>query len=104
MDKPVNINLESPVHDYFGLSYAQFIVLSRTALQSMPIDWQRWFVRCVRKLEAEIPELFPEHPFYYHVTIRDSQTGRFVSLAKHDRLGSYDRGRTRVPLKSEVTL
>jgi hypothetical protein len=32
------------VHTYFGLSYANYLVLPRTMLQSMPEDWQTRFV------------------------------------------------------------
>lgn len=40
-----------PVHEYFELTYAQFIVLPRTVLQSMPTWWQQEFVRLMRKYD-----------------------------------------------------
>ena len=30
-----------PVHGWFGLTYANFLVVHRAQLQSMPLDWQR---------------------------------------------------------------
>ena len=36
---------ESPIHWYFGLSYANYLVLPRSVLQSMPIKWQEDFVK-----------------------------------------------------------
>lgn len=32
-----------PIHLFFGLSYASYLVLPRTLLQSMPIVWQEQF-------------------------------------------------------------
>lgn len=33
-----------PVHEWFGLSYANYAVQPRTLLQSMPVEWQRRWV------------------------------------------------------------
>ena len=98
--KPIVMD-DEPIHEYFGLTYSQFLVLSRTALQSMPIEWQRRFVKLLEKLNNEIDNLEPEWPWCYHVTVRHVGTGKFGSLAKADQLGSYDRGRARVELNSE---
>lgn len=38
------------VHTYFGLSYANYLVLPRTLLQSMPQEWQARFVTLVDEL------------------------------------------------------
>lgn len=40
-----------PIHEMFGLCYSNFLVLHRTLLQSMPVDWQERFVGCIRELE-----------------------------------------------------
>jgi hypothetical protein len=39
------------IHGYFGLSYANYLTLSRTLLQSMPDEWQTRFVDCLRELD-----------------------------------------------------
>lgn len=92
---------DEPIHEFFGLSYAQFLVLSRTALQSMPLEWQKRFVTCLLELEREIPDMDPDWPWQYHVTVRNIETKKFGSLKDHDKLGGYDRGRKRVKLNSE---
>lgn len=38
------------IHGWFGLSYANYLVLPRTLLQSMPDEWQSRFVACLREL------------------------------------------------------
>lgn len=35
----------SPVHTAFGLTYANYLVLPRAVLQSMPLEWQEKFVK-----------------------------------------------------------
>ena len=43
---------DGPIHDHFSLSYANYLVLHRTLLQSMPITWQTRFVGCLDELRA----------------------------------------------------
>ncbi len=43
---------DDAVHRWFGLSYANYLVLPRTLLQSMPAEWQRRFVGCLEELDA----------------------------------------------------
>jgi hypothetical protein len=43
-------DIDEPVHLMFGLSYAQYLVLNRTLLQSMPVEWQRKFCPLVEEL------------------------------------------------------
>src|ERR1700737_46041 len=38
------------IHDHFGLSYANYLVLPRTLLQSMPEPWQARFVGMLEEL------------------------------------------------------
>ena len=42
---------DGPVHAWFELSYAQYLTVPRTALQSMPIEWQERFVACLEELD-----------------------------------------------------
>lgn len=39
------------IHAYFGLSYANYLVLPRTLLQSMPDEWQTKFVTLLREYD-----------------------------------------------------
>lgn len=40
---PVHV-IDEPIHEAFGLSYANYYVMPRVVLQSMPVEWQRQFV------------------------------------------------------------
>lgn len=40
------------IHEHFGLSYANYLVLPRTLLQSMPDEWQERFVTCLDELSG----------------------------------------------------
>jgi len=80
------------VHELFGLSYAQYFAVSRTALQSMPADWQRRFVKCIEELSESV-DWVPQDG-NYHVTVR-GHNGKFTK----DPLADYERGRRRLPLK-----
>lgn len=81
-----------PIHEWFGLSYAQYLTIPRSVLQSMPHKWQTIFARCLRQLDDTI-DWRPESGRYY-VQLKDSK-GRFM----HDPLMDYERGRRKVPLK-----
>ena len=41
-----------PTQGYFELTYAQYLTIPRTVLQSMPVDWQLRFVECLMELDA----------------------------------------------------
>lgn len=42
------------IHDYFELTYANWLTLPRTLLQSMPEDWQKDFVELLEKFDEEM--------------------------------------------------
>lgn len=58
---------DGPVHTHFGLSYANYLVIPRTLMQSMPIGWQERMVACLDQLaeafqhidQAEAYEVVP---------------------------------------------
>lgn len=77
------------VHEWFGLTYAQYLTVPRSVLQSMPDEWQHRFVTCLEELDDTI-DWRPHHGRYW-VQLRDSN-GRYV----HDPLMDYERGRRRV--------
>ena len=80
-----------PVHSYFELSYAHYLVVSRTALQSMPIEWQRRFIECMEELDAAI-----DWRQNYEVQLRNER-GEFLPIDL-DPLNDYERGRRKIPL------
>lgn len=85
------------VHTYFGLTYANYLVLHRTRLQSMPDEWQRKFVALLVELDdaLELPE--GAHGQSYAVQVREP-SGKFG----RERIPHYNRGRTRLPLAAPV--
>ena len=53
------------IHEFFGLSYCNYMVLQRSLLQSMPHDWQKKFVELLEELNDEFRHI--DHPYSYHV-------------------------------------
>jgi hypothetical protein len=91
-----------PIHNWFELTYAQYLTIPRTVLQSMPAEWQRRFVRCLEELDKLI-DWRPESPLQYWVSLRDTSTGKLVSITNDEHM-DYERGRRRIPLKpSQLT-
>lgn len=44
------------VHTFFGLTYANYLILHRTILQSMPLEWQERFTDLLQEMESEFGE------------------------------------------------
>lgn len=84
-----------PIHLYFELSYAHYLVIARTCLQSMPVEWQKRFVRCLLELDAQID--WRPKAGNYEVTLR-REDGKLISIV-HDPYNDYERGRRKIPLK-----
>lgn len=74
------------IHEWFELTYAQYLTIPRTKLQSMPENWQKDFTALLDKLDERF-SVYPETGCYW-VKLRDSK-GRFV----HDVYADYQRGR-----------
>ena len=83
------------VHAHFGLSYANYLVIPRSVLQSMPNWWQEQFVELLDQVPEIIDEVI-EPEGGYDVHARDSE-GRFIE----DPLSNYERGRRRLKLKTK---
>ena len=90
----IKMDEHEPIHTWFELSYAQYLTIPRTVLQSMPIEWQRRFVQCLEELDDSI-DWRPENGDRYWCFLRDVDTGRF----KDDPLADYERGRRRLLVK-----
>lgn len=93
MSRHASESLE-PIHLFFELSYASYLALPRSVLQSMPEGWQRRFVACLEELDDAI-EWRPRAGGYW-VQLRDER-GRYL----RDPLADYQRGRRRVALRTE---
>lgn len=78
-----------PIHGWFGLTYAQYLTIPRSILQSMPVDWQRRFVDCLDELN-EMFDWMPEQGRYF-VRLK-GEDGKFA----YDKLADYERGRRRI--------
>ncbi|WP_042370548.1 hypothetical protein [Streptacidiphilus neutrinimicus] len=54
--RPV-VREDGPIHDWFGLTYANHQVLHRSLMQSMPTEWQERMVGCLEELQAAYQHL-----------------------------------------------
>ena len=78
--------MTSLIHEWFELTYAQYLTIPRSVLQSMPEDWQADFTRLLERLDDAI-DWRPKEGRYW-VRLKDG-AGKFVC----DPLMDYDRGR-----------
>ncbi len=82
--------LDGPIHNAFGLSYAAYLVIPRTVLQSMPIEWQARFCAAMDETHQRFPGWEPEDGQWF-VYLKD-RAGRFM----RDDLADYERGARRL--------
>ena len=75
---------DGPMHTWFNLSYAAYMVLPRTIIQEMPVDWQERMVRLMDEADAKYGDQVIENN--YVVQLR-GDNGRF----KDDPLRYYRR-------------
>lgn len=59
---------DGPVHTWFSLSYANFLVWHRSRMQSMPLEWQCRFVELAEELDAAYQD--QPTPGYEVTTVR----------------------------------
>lgn len=81
---PIVVN--EPIHNWFELTYAQYLTIPRSVLQSMPTEWQIRFVNCLKELDSAI-DWRPKDGRYW-VKLKDNR-GRYIE----DPLMDYERGR-----------
>ncbi len=107
-NKPeVYVPPDEPIHNFFSLSYAQYLAIPRSVLQSMPVEWQQRFVACLKELDSTI-DWRPDGDVLYQVRLMtlveklDEDDGRWIQdwgVEVGDPLADYERGRRRVPHK-----
>lgn len=82
------IEAEDPIHEWFGLSYNSYLVMPRSCLQSMPVEWQKRLIALIKEAQQT---LYLDDMPDYRVNAVNSD-GKFVS----DPYRDYERGRRRV--------
>ncbi len=92
------------VHNFFGLSYAQYLAIPRSVLQSMPEEWQDKFVECLLELSDTIDYGPTNLDDIYRVQLFRTNPGgeedhEYWLEAIDDPLADYERGRRRVPFR-----
>lgn len=80
-----------PVHAWFGLTYSSYLVVQRSILQSMPLEWQQRFVRCLEEMQDVAPDDVPTN---FWIRAHDGKA------FQRDPYSNYERGRRKVALKS----
>jgi hypothetical protein len=95
-----------PIHCWFGLSYAQYLTIPRTVLQSMPIEWQRVFVKCLNQIDEVIDWMPKEGTYRVQLMKMKEVYSDFGSTEEwdhelHDELADYQRGRRKLTLKKQ---
>jgi len=75
---------DGPVHAWFSLSYANFLVWHRAHMQSMPLEWQRRFKDLADDLDAAYPD--GPHVDYEVTTVRRSYVSE-LTAAEMRQLG-----------------
>lgn len=86
------LEAQDPIHNWFELSYAQYLTIPRSVLQSMPQKWQTRFTKCLDELDAAL-DWRPKEGRYW-VQLKDGK-GRYL----RDLLMDYERGRRNVSLE-----
>lgn len=76
----IRTRTDGPIHGYFGLSYSNYLVLHRTLMQSMPVDWQTRAVALFAELDAAYAHI--EHAECYDV--RPAKDMYFNELTEHE--------------------
>lgn len=97
-----------PIHEWFELTYAQYLTIPRSVLQSMPLHWQTRFVQCLKELDDSI-DWRPDSEKQYRVGLWklgdvENEDGEMEYSWLHevdDPLMDYERGRRRLTLKAK---
>ena len=65
------------IHNWFGLTYANYLVLPRSILQSMDAEWQKKMVNLLNEMEDKMREEGLEFTPNYSVNATDSN-GKYI--------------------------
>lgn len=82
---------DGAIHEWFELTYAQYLTIPRSVLQTMSLSWQERFVELLNELDKTI-DWMPKEGRYW-VQLKDDK-GRYA----YDPFMDYGRGRVIVPI------
>lgn len=98
----------TPIHSFFGLSYASYLVLPRTILQSLPQEIQFKLVTVLKEIDDRTPT-WPPDGYHYEVHLHMTDYDEEDNAREEDReaehpkvsdpLCDYERGRRQVTSK-----
>lgn len=77
--------LDGPIHGFFGLSYSNYLVLHRTLMQSMPVEWQERAVALFREYDDAFAHI--EKTDYFDVTAGEEREIGELTDAQRKFLG-----------------
>ncbi len=77
-EQPIDLLPESPIHNWFELSYASFLTLPRLIMQSMPHEWQAAMVKLLEEMD-DTYDWRPKGNDCYWVQLRN-ENGQFTEL------------------------
>lgn len=87
MTEPIEYRSDGPVHQWFSLSRANYLVLPRSLMSAMPLEWQERMTACLQEMrEACAPLSLNDR---YIVTLRDARgriTGDPYSNYRHPKI------------------
>lgn len=66
------------INQAFGLTYANFLVLPRTFLMDMPLEWQSNFTKLLEQYNESIENLSPDYE--YSISISFKNGGKFCKI------------------------
>ena len=90
-----NARLDGPIHGWFGLTYANYQVLHRTLMQSMPVDWQERMVACLEEMREAFEHI--EHPANFIIEAAEEREYGDINLGERRSIGAtYDIDNDRV--------
>lgn len=84
---------ENPVHDWFGLTYANWLTVPRVIMESMPLEWQQKMVALLEEMDEEFD--WGSDDGAYQVSFKKNN-GRFAPLPlkiQHYRRGTAEHMR-----------
>ena len=82
------IDRDTPIHDWFELSYAQYLTVPRLVMQSMYIEWQNKMAALLQEMDNTF-DWRPKNGRYW-VQLRDNH-GRYSEAPLNDyRCGNIE--------------
>ena len=69
---------DGPINEAFGITYASFLVLPRTFLMDMPLEWQKQFTKLIEQYNESICDLSPEYE--YNINVNFKNAGKFCKI------------------------